>query len=467
MIPISDKNQGKTRDMTQGSALSNILIFAIPLFISNFFQQCYNIGDTMIASHNLGETALAAIGLTGSITGLVIGFANGMNNGYAILLSRAFGAKNEKQMRSVVAWTIILNTAISVIFTTLTLLFTDQMLHLMQTPEDIFLEARQYAQVVLGGMAATLFYNMASGVLRAVGNSRTPLYFLIFSCTINICMDLLFVTVFDFGVSGIAFATAFAQVISAVLCFIHIWKKYKFLIPGKEDFAYRKGLLGDLLTTGLSMGLMHSIFAIGSVVLQGAINTLGTTIIAAHTTARRIVMIGNMPLSSIASADATFVSQNYGARKKYRIKDGIKTSCMLSIGWAALFTVALLLFAEPLIYMLTGTKDPVIMENAIMNLRINMIFFFPLGILLILRTALQGMGHKILPLVSSSLELIFKIVASFAFVPMWGYFGASIAEPFTWLICMVFLLVSFIRIMKKEQQSWNEVTIRENEVSET
>lgn len=243
---MSSNSQGQTRDMTQGSALSNILIFAVPLFISNFFQQCYNICDTMIASHNLGESALAAIGLTGSISGLVIGFANGMNSGYGILLSRAFGARDEKQMKSVVAWTTVLNTAISLVVTTLVMIFTNQMLRLIQTPEDIFLEARQYIQVVMGGMAATLFYNMGSGLLRAVGNSRTPLYFLIFPRTVNIAMDLLFVTVFDFGVAGIAFATVFAQVLSTVLCFAHIWKHYRFLIPGKQDFAYQKGLVNDL-----------------------------------------------------------------------------------------------------------------------------------------------------------------------------------------------------------------------------
>ena len=196
---------------------------------------------------------------------------------------------------------------------------------------------------------------------------------------------------------------------------------------------------------------MHSIFSMGSVILQGAINTLGTTIIAAHTAARRVVMIGNMPLSSIASANATFVSQNYGAGKMDRIKEGIKKSCIISFVWSGLFLVTLLLFSEPLIYALSGSNDKVIIENGVMNLRINMVFFFPLGVLLILRTTLQGIGHKILPLISSSLELIFKVIASFVFVPMWGYFGASIAEPSTWVICMIFLLISFLRIMKKEK----------------
>lgn len=442
---------GKTRDMTQGSALSNILVFAIPLFISNFFQQCYNICDTMIASHNLGETALAAIGLTGSISGLVIGFANGMNSGYGILLSRAFGSKDEKQMRSVVAWTLILNTVISLLVTTLTLIFTDQMLRLIQTPDDVFVESRQYIRVVMGGMAATLFYNMGSGLLRAVGNSKTPLYFLVFSCTINISMDLLFVTVFHFGVSGIAFATVFAQIISTVLCFVFIWHNYYFLIPKRENFSYNKRLLNNLLTTGFSMGLMNSIFSIGSVILQGAINTLGTTIIAAHTAARRIVLIANMPLASLASANATFVSQNYGAGQMARIKEGIKKSSLISLAWSVFFLAAVLLFAEPLVHLLTGSENEVIMENALMNLHINMIFFFPLGLLLILRTSLQGLDHKILPLISSSFELIFKVICSFIFVPMWGYFGASIAEPFTWLICTIFLLVSFVQIIKKEK----------------
>lgn len=445
------KAQGKTKDMTKGNPLSCILTFAIPLFISNFFQQCYNIGDTMIASHGLGQSALAAIGLTGSITGLVIGFAGGINHGYGILLSRAFGAKDEEQMKSVVAWTLVLNLVISALVTGLSLLFADSMLHLIQTPADIFSEARTYLLVVMGGMATSLFYNMGAGLLRAVGNSKTPLYFLVFSCMLNLSLDFISVTIFHIGVAGIAAATVTAQLISSILCFIYIFRYYHFLIPEKRHFTYKKELLSELLSTGFSMGLMNSIFSIGSVILQGSINTLGTSIIAAHTAARRIVMIANMPLASISSANATFASQNFGAGQIQRIREGIRKSSMMSFLWSVIFLVVILVAAEPLVYALAGTNDPVIMDNALMNLHINMIFFFPLGVLLILRTTLQGINHKVLPLISSSLELIFKVVAAFFFVPMWGYFGASIAEPFTWLICMVFLLVSYIRIMKQEK----------------
>lgn len=448
---MSSAKQGQTRDMTQGSALSNILVFAIPLFISIFFQQCYNIGDTMIASHNLGQSALAAIGLTGSITGLVIGFANGINSGYGILLARAFGSKNEEQMKSVVAWTLILNLGISVLITIGTLLFADPLLHLIQTPEDVFSESRTYLTVVMGGMATALFYNMGSGLLRAVGNSKTPLYFLIFSCSLNLLLDLLSVTVFHFGVAGIAGATVMAQLVSSILCFLYLYRNFRFLIPSRRHFSYNKRLVSDLVSTGFSMGLMNSIFSIGSVILQGSINTLGTTIIAAHTAARRIVMIGNMPLSSIASANATFVSQNFGAGRIDRIREGIKKSSMISLIWSLLFLVMILTLANPLIQALAGTDDPVIMSNAMMNLHINMIFFFPLGILLIIRMTLQGINHKTIPLISSTMELIIKVLASFVFVPLWGYVGASIAEPFSWLVCMLFLLFSYIRILKKER----------------
>lgn len=448
---LSTMQKRQTRDMTTGSCLHNILIFAVPLFISNFFQQCYNIGDTMIASHNLGESALAAIGLCGSITSLVIGFANGMNSGFGILIARAFGAGDQEKMKEAVAWTLVLNLSISCIFTVITLLLSEQLLALIRTPSDLFDEANAYLQVVLGGMAATLFYNMEAGILRAVGNSRTPLYFLIFSCTLNLTMDFLFVHLFNGGVMLIALATVVAQVMSALLCLRHILKNYHFLLPGKRHFVYQSRLIGELLSTGFSMGLMNSIFSIGSIILQGAINTLGTTIIAAHTAARKVVMIGNMPLSSIASANATFVSQNYGAKKVDRIKEGIRKSCGLSLIWALFFMVVLILFAKPIIYGLTGSRDPIMMENAVMNLRINMIFFFPLGVLLILRTSLQGLGHKVLPLISSSLEMIFKVLAALVFVPLWGYFGASIAEPSTWLICMLFLLVSYRKVMKEEK----------------
>jgi putative MATE family efflux protein len=447
---MSNTHTGQTRDMTTGSVFRNIFAFAVPLFISNFFQQCYNVCDTMIASHNLGETALAAIGLTGSVISLCIGFANGMNGGFGILISRSFGARDEEQMKSVVAWTIVLNVVLSILFTIATVSLTGVILVLMKTPDELMQESSQYMRIVLGGIAATLFYNMFSGLLRAVGNSRVPLYFLVFSSILNILMDLLFVKVFHIGVSGIALATVLAQIISSLLCLEHIRKHYRFLLPSRRHFAYQKELILELLSTGFSMGLMNSIFSIGSVILQGAINTLGTSIIAAHTAARRVVMIGNMPLGSISSANATFASQNYGAGKTDRIREGIRKSFFLSFIWAVLFALGILFFARPMIRALTGSNDPVIMENALMNLHINMIFFFPLGMLLILRTTLQGIGHKVLPLISSSLELIFKVIASFVFVPLWGYFGASIAEPLTWLICMIFMLISFLRIMKKE-----------------
>lgn len=447
---MSSSQMRQTRDMTSGDVLQNILVFAIPLFISNFFQQCYNICDTMIASHNLGQNALAAIGLTGTIVGLIIGFANGMNRGFSMLIARAFGARNHEEMKTVIAGTVLLNLCIATVFTVLALLFTEPVLKLIQTPEEIYPEAFEYTRIVLGGVAATLFYNMLAGLLQAVGNSRVPLYFLVFSCAINIMMDLIFVKVFHIGVAGIALATVLAQTISGLLCLLHISKNYRFLLPGKEHFSYDHKLITELLSTGFSMGLMNSIFSIGSVILQGAINSLGTAVIAAHTAARRVVMIANMPLASISGANATFASQNYGAGNMERIREGIRKSFLLSFIWMAVFVLILLLFAEDIIYALVGNRDEVIMENALMNLRINMIFFFPLGMLLTLRTSLQGIGHKVLPLISSSFELIFKIVAAFLFVPMWGYFGASIAEPLTWLICMIFMLVSFIKVMKKE-----------------
>ena len=344
-----------------------------------------------------------------------------------------------------------MNLGISVLITIGTLLFADPLLGLIQTPEDVFSESRTYLTVVMGGMATALFYNMGSGLLRAVGNSKTPLYFLIFSCSLNLLLDLLSVTVFHFGVAGIAGATVMAQLVSSILCFLYLYRNFRFLIPSRRHFSYNKRLVSDLVSTGFSMGLMNSIFSIGSVILQGSINTLGTTIIAAHTAARRIVMIGNMPLASIASANATFVSQNFGAGRIDRIREGITKSSMISLIWSLLFLVMILTLANPLIQALAGTDDPVIMSNAMMNLHINMIFFFPLGILLIIRMTLQGINHKTIPLISSTMELIIKVLASFVFVPLWGYVGASIAEPFPWLVCMLFLLFSYIRILKKER----------------
>ena len=438
--------------ITEGIIWKQLLYFFFPILLGTFFQQLYNTADAMVVGRFVGKEALACVGGSSSqIINLIVGFFVGLSSGATVIIAQYYGARDERNLQDTLHTAIAFSIVGSFVISILGIVLSPIILRLMNTPEYLMADSLLYLRFYFGGIIFIFIYNIGSGILRAVGDSKNPLYFLIFSCSLNLLLDLLAVTVFSFGVAGIAGATVLAQLISSVLCFLYLYRNFRFLIPSRRHFSYNKKLVSELVTTGFSMGLMNSIFSIGSVILQGSINTLGTSIIAAHTAARRIVMIGNMPLASIASANATFVSQNFGAGRMDRIRDGIRKSSILCLIWSAMFLVMILTLAEPLVKALAGTDDPVIMSNALMNLHINMIFFFPLGVLLTLRMTLQGINYKTIPLISSSMELVIKILASFVFVPLWGYAGASVAEPFSWLLCMLFLLFSYIRIMKKEK----------------
>lgn len=438
----------KSRDMTVGNPVRLILAFAIPIFIGNIFQQFYSVIDTMIAGHKLGDDALAAIGATGSIYNLVVGMANGMNNGYAIIISRSFGAKDERKMKNAIAITMVLNVLVAVLFTILSCIFIMPLLELLHTPKNVIMDAYQYIIIILLGMIITVAYNMEAGILRAVGNSRTPLYFLIISSIANIILDLVFVVVLSLGIQGLALATVIAQAISAILCFCYIKKYYKELKIQKEDFRFNKNLVTETFMTGLSMGLMNCIYTIGSVMLQGAINTFGKATITAHHAARKLDSMLMLPLSTLAAANATFVSQNYGANQLDRIKVGIKKTCVIGFIWSTFSVFVSFICGPILIQWLTNSEDTYVIKTAALYLNTNTPFFYSLGILFVLRTSLQGMGRKIAPIVSSSIELIGKAIAATFIVPKIAYIGVCFTEPVVWVLCTIFLFFSFMHVYK-------------------
>jgi len=439
----------RTVDMTEGNILRHILIFAIPLFIGNIFQQFYNIMDMIIAGYLLNDDALAAIGATSALSSLIIGFSNGMNGGFGIIWSNKFGAKKEDELRHAIGLALLLNVVLITIITTISLLFLRSLLHKMNVPNTIFERSYTYMFVILLGLGVTLFYNMEAGILRAVGNSRVPLYFVIVSSVCNIGFNLLLVMGFGMDVEGLALGTIIAQACCVIGLFIYIYKNYPWLHLKGEDFKLNSVLIGQLFTSGLSMGLMLSIFSIGSVMLQGAINKLGKTIVTAHTAARRTLEMFMQPLATLAAAIATFVSQNYGAGNRRRIEKGIKLTCWVSLGWALFSFLFLRLFAKYIVIALTNTAKDEVIHNAVMNIGININFFFFLGILLVLRSAMQGFGQKIAPLIASAIELAMKVVAVYYIVPRYGYIGASYTEPSTWLFCMAFLVIVILFEKKK------------------
>ena len=285
-------------DMTKGNAVRMILTFAIPLFIGNIFQQVYSMVDTMVAGYCLGDQAIAAIGATSSLYGLIIDLAWGLNSGFALVVTQAFGAHDQGKIRKSIGHMIVLDGIITAVLTVLALIFLPSLMRLMNTPESIFDQAYSYMIVIFGGMQATICYNMFAGILRAFGNSKTPLYFLIFSSLLNIGLDLLFVAVFRMGVGGAALATVVAEAVSGILTGIYVYRNYREMMPRKEDFRLETGTAKEMLSTGGAMAFMYSVVSLGSVVFQGATNILGEGIIAAHTAARRIINILMQPMAT-------------------------------------------------------------------------------------------------------------------------------------------------------------------------
>ena len=343
--------------MTEGNILRNIVFFAIPILIGNIFQQLYNVADTAIIGNLLGDSALAAVGASTPVYGLLIGFAGGLTNGFAVVIARYFGAKNEREMKKAVSLTYILSGIIALVLTITGALVLHPLMQSLKTPDDIIADTESYMMIIILFSSVTIAYNMLAGMMRAVGNSKAPLYFLIASTFVNIGLDFLFVKGFDMGVAGAAYATVISQGVSVILCFIYALKKCDFLIFRKSELVLDRSMLSNLTSTGLSMGLMYAIVSIGSVILQGAVNSFGTSTITAPTAARKIDDIFMLTLGTIAMSSSTFASQNYGAGKIDRVKKGILYSIFLSFGWSAFSVLCAVVFRVPIITALTGTAD--------------------------------------------------------------------------------------------------------------
>lgn len=441
-------NAGK--DMTTGNPLALILMFSIPILIGNIFQQLYNVVDTSVIGHVLGDHSLAAIGATAAIYNLVIGFANGTTNGFAVVLATFYGKKDPEGIRKTVSLIVVLTVLISVLLTVLSVTCILSLLRFMNTPEAILKEAVDYLHIILLFSIVTMLYNMFAGMLRAIGNSMAPLVFLIVSTAVNIILDILFVKTFGMGIKGAAYATVIAQFVSMVLSIIYIYKCCPVLHP---DIKYvnpvfllkEKKLTGELLTTGLSMGLMLAIVSIGSVALQSAVNGFGTAVITAHTAARKIDDIFMLPLGTLSMASSTFVGQNYGAGKMERVKKGIIEVIKAAMLWSLLSAVIAFLGCGWMVRVLTGTKNSEVLHTAAAYIHWNIPFFVILSVLLILRSSLQATGRKIVPLMASGVELVAKFGAVGFLTPVLGYFGVCILEPIIWIFCTVMVLMDFYR----------------------
>ena len=438
------KNLFNTKtDLLNGSILKSLLVFAIPMFFSNIFQQLYNTADAVIVGHILGETSLAAVGASAVIFELLIGFAMGVSGGFGIVAARNHGAGNQDLLKRTVAGAVVSGGLLTAFISVFASVFMMPILRLLKTPDNIINEAYSYISILIAFAVVLFAYNLCAGLLRAVGNSVMPLLFLIVSSVLNIALDILFITQFGMGVSGAAAATVVAQGISAILCLFYIFKKCPELIPRREHFRFDAVLYKELLGQGFSMGFMMSIVTLGSVVLQRAINGLGYLVIAGHIAARKLSGLCLMPIPTIAIALSTFVSQNKGADQLDRIRKGVRYGNIISVTWG-IFISTILFFTSPLLArLLSGSNEIIVIENGARYLRINSPFYFILGMLLNFRFALQGIGKKIVPLVSSIMELVGKVIFAFLLVPSLGYFGVILCEPVIWCVMFVQLLYSF------------------------
>lgn len=437
-----------TKDMTVGSVTGAIIAFSLPILFGNLFQQAYNLADTAIAGHFLGDDALSAIGATSSLFNFLMYFIGGLNGGFSLIIAKSFGSRNDEKIKKCIAATVVFNAVLTVIAMLFALTLIKPVLHLINTPDAVFDDAYKYVFIVFMGTAATACYNAQANLLRALGNSFTPIVFLIISTILNIFLDIVFIAKFNLGVMGASLATVIAQGVSCILCAVTIKINYKRFSTDKNSYRFDKALYGEMFYAGITMALMNCIFAIGSLILQGAINSLGKSVIAAHLGARKIVEIFMQPMITVSTACATFISQNYGAGKVDRIKKAIKVSISAELIMSVVFTAIVYLLATPMIRLVTDTQNEFIIATAKKYLFINLPFYVFLGILYVLRTSIQSIGRRVPPLISSAIELVTKCICAFALTGVLGYTGVCIAEPVSWTLGALLLIFSFSKAVK-------------------
>lgn len=430
-------------DLMHGPILKSLLLFMLPILISNLFQQLYNTVDTMIVGNVLGDTALAAIGSCGSIYELLVGFGIGIGNGLAIVAARSYGAQDEDLLKKTVAGSLVIGFLSSLCITLAGLVGLHPLLVLLDTPAEILEEAYSYIIIIDVGVLVMFAYNLCAGLLRAIGNSFMPLVFLLISSGLNVALDLVFIAVVGMGVKGAAVATVISQGVSVVLCIFYVLRKTRVLVPERKHFQVGRKLYWDLFSQSVSMGLMSSIVSAGSVVLQYGINGLGTLVIAGHTAARKLFAFTDMPLSAMASACSTYVSQNYGANHPDRVRRGMRDIYLYSVVVAAAAVLLMAAGAEWMVKLVSGSSEPVVLENGARYLVWNAPFYAVLGMLLSTRYALQSMGEKVLPLLSSVIEFLGKIVFVLLFIPRFEYNAVILCEPVIWCFMTIELLMAY------------------------
>lgn len=439
----------QSKEMTSGPCLPLIFNFTLPLLLGNMLQQTYSLIDAAIVGKFLGINALASVGASTSVVFLILGFCNGCCGGFGIPVAQKFGARDYVLMRRLVSVSLKLAGMMSVGIALITCLLCAFILRTMQTPENIFQDAYWYLLITFIGVPCTFFYNLLSSIIRALGDSKTPFWFLLFSTILNVLLDLLCILVFHWGVAGAAIATVFSQGVSAVLCYFYMYRKFEILRMQPADKRFRPELARQLIFVGVPMGLQFSITAIGSIMLQSANNALGTACVAAFTAAMRIKMFFLCMLESLGIAMATFCGQNYGAGKPERIWTGVKAASLMMIVYVAAVAIILWGFSEKFVLLFVDPSETEIIADAALFLHISVSFFPVLGLLCILRYSIQGAGYTKLAMFSGVSEMIARILVSVVAVPLWGFWAVCFGDPTAWVFADAFLIPAFIYVYRR------------------
>lgn len=432
-------------DLLHGSIGKGLMAFAIPIMISSVFQQLYNMVDIMIVGNILGDTALAAIGSSSPIYDLLMGFALGVGSGLSIVTARSYGGGDMEELKKSVASSLVISLGVSLLVTLIAIIGLKPFMRLLKTPEEVMDEAYTYISLITQLCVIMVFFNLLSRLLNAVGNSIAPLIFLVIASVLNVALDYLMVEVWNLGIRGAAIATVISQAISVVFCLLYILLRCPILIPSKRHFRLEKPIMTEMMGQGLSMGLMSSIVNIGTVTLQSGINGLGYLVIAGHTAARKLFSFCSLPFGCMATALSTFVSQNRGADQGKRIRQSIRFVMYFSLITTVLVSSIMYVACPAMTAWISGSSEPVVLNNAVTYIRCSTPFYFPLGILISLRCALQGLGQKLLPLVSSGIEMVGKIFFTIFLIPVYGYTAVIFCEPFLWCCMVLQLLWAFYR----------------------
>ncbi|MCR5102012.1 MAG: MATE family efflux transporter [Butyrivibrio sp.] len=453
---------GNTKDLTVGNPMKLILGFSVPLLMGFLFQQFYSVVDTMIVGRILGTQALAGVGSTGAVNFMVIGFCMGVCNGFAIPISQRFGAKDYNSMRKFISHSIILCAVFAVVMTFFVSVFCRQILHAMNTPDDIFEYAYQYIFVIFLGIPVTYLYNLLSAIIRALGDSKHPVIFLVIASFVNIGLDLFFILNLHMGIMGAALATVISQLVSGICCLVFMVTKLDILKLSKRDWELDGGHFMILFNMGIPMGLQYSITAIGSIVIQIAINGQGSEAVAAVTAANKVGMFLCCPFDAMGSTMSTYAGQNVGAKKLDHLQQGLIACSKLGIIYALLALVILWLFGANFVRLFIDSSEETVINLAAYYLKWQSAFYIPLAFVNIVRFLIQGMGYSMFAILAGVCEMVGRILAALVLTPLFGFTGIAMASPVAWILADAFLIPAYIMVRNKLRKIFEESIIHEN-----